>query len=68
MGKMKPRKRRSQGNSQREGEGRAKPAREREGPNPDIREGKKGNRAALHKSIFFDRRVAQQLSWKKESD
>ena len=33
---------------EREGEGRAKPAREREGPNPDIREGKKGKRAALH--------------------
>ena len=33
---------------EREGEGRAKPAREREGPNPDIREGKKGKCAALH--------------------
>ena len=39
--------RRTQGSIQREGEGKAKPAREREGPNPDIREGKKENRVAL---------------------
>ena len=53
MGKMKPRKRRLQGNSQREGEGRAKPAREREGPNPDIREGKKGKCAALQFDLLL---------------